>query len=153
MHKKIIAVIGTADATPSQYDVAYEIGAGIAQRGFVLLSGGRTGVMEASCRGAAEAGGVVVGLLPGASAAGANQWVAIPLATGLSNARNAVIAQAADLLLAVGGGPGTLSEIGLGLKAGKPVIGVGSFKVEGLIACRDATTALAQMDELNRDTP
>lgn len=86
--------------------------------------------MEAACRGAKEAGGATVGLLPGLDRRHANRWVDVAIPTGLGEARNALVARAADALVAVGGGFGTLSEIALALKAGTPVIGVGTWELE-----------------------
>jgi uncharacterized protein (TIGR00725 family) len=88
--------------------------------------------MEAACRGAKEAGGTTVGVLPGLDRAEANPYVDVALTTGLGEARNALVARSADALVAVAGGYGTLSEIALALKAGKPVIGLGSWAVEGV---------------------
>jgi uncharacterized protein (TIGR00725 family) len=88
--------------------------------------------MEAACRGAKAGGGTTVGILPGSDRAGANDWVDVALATGLGEARNALVARAADLLVAVGGEYGTLSEIALALKAGKRVVGIGTWDIEGV---------------------
>ena len=90
--------------------------------------------MEAACRGAKEAGGTTVGILPGADRAEANAYVDVAVATGLGEARNALVVRAADALIAVGGAYGTLSEIALALKAGKPVVGIGSWEIEGVEA-------------------
>jgi uncharacterized protein (TIGR00725 family) len=99
-----------------------------------LICGGRTGVMEAAARGAARAGGLTLGLLPGDDIALANPFIAVPLATGLGEMRNAVIARAAFCLVAVGNSHGTLSEIALGLRFGKAVFGLaGAAEVEGVV--------------------
>jgi uncharacterized protein (TIGR00725 family) len=116
--------------------LAEAVGRGIAARGAVLLTGGRTGVMEAASRGARDAGGFTVGVLPGANAAESppNPYVELPLYTGLGEARNWVNVCASDVLIAIGGGFGTLSEIALALKARKPVVLLGSwlFEMEGV---------------------
>lgn len=83
--------------------------------------------MAAACRGAKEAGGTTLGILPGADRSAANEWVDVAVATGLGEARNALVVRAADALVAVGGGYGTLSEVALALKAAKPVIGLGTW--------------------------
>ncbi len=88
--------------------------------------------MEAACRGAKEAGATTVGILPGTDRAAANAFVDVALPTGLGEARNALVVRAADALVAVGGGHGTLSEIALALKAGKRVVGLGTWDIEGV---------------------
>lgn len=88
--------------------------------------------MEAACRGAKRAGGTTVGLLPGLDRANANAHVDVALPTGLGEARNAVVVRAADAVIAVGGGYGTLSEIALALRQGKPVVGLGTWEIEGI---------------------
>jgi hypothetical protein len=104
--------------------LAYEVGLGIAAQGWNLVCGGLGGVMEAAARGAAENGGTTIGILPGYRHDEANPHIKIAIPTGLGHARNAVIAACADGLIAVGGEHGTLSEIALGLKLGKPVVDI-----------------------------
>jgi uncharacterized protein (TIGR00725 family) len=99
--------------------------------------------MEAACRGASEAGGQTVGILPGTDRAAANAFVEIAIPTGLGEARNALVVRAADGLIAVGGGYGTLSEIALALKAGKRVVGLDSWDIEGVVAVADPAAAVA----------
>jgi len=128
-----IAVIGASAATAEQYRAAQAVGAALADAGAVLVCGGRGGVMEAACRGAAEHGGVAVGLLPGSDRREANQWVTIALPTGIGELRNGLIVRAADAVIAVGGAYGTLSEIALALAAGKPVVGVAdTWEIDGV---------------------
>lgn len=117
-----IAVIGPREAQPAEREIAYALGAGLASLGLTLLCGGKTGVMEAACEGAAAAGGLSIGLLPDGEWEAANPFVGVPIATGIGVARNAIIARAALALIAVGGGYGTLSEIALGLQFGRPVL-------------------------------
>lgn len=143
----IVAVVGAADCDAAALAAAEAIGRGVAARGWTLLTGGRTGVMEAASRGAALAGGLVVGLLPGPDTAGANPWVAVPLATNLGNARNAVIVQAASAVVAVAGGWGTLSEIALARKCGRPVVAIGHGQaLPEVVAVGDAAAALRQLE-------
>jgi uncharacterized protein (TIGR00725 family) len=112
--------------------LAEDVGRGLGSAGAVVVCGGRGGVLEAACRGAAGAGGMAVGILPGADRGEANEFVTVAIATGLGEARNALVAQAADALVAVGGAYGTLSEIALALAAGTPVVGLDSWEIEGL---------------------
>jgi uncharacterized protein (TIGR00725 family) len=88
--------------------------------------------MEAACRGAKRAGGTTVGILPGTDRGEANEFVDVAIPTGLGEARNALVVRAADAVIAVGGGYGTLSEIALALKAGQRVVGLGSWDIEGV---------------------
>ena len=117
-----VAVIGPRAASERERQAALAVGAGLAGLGIVLLCGGKGGVMEAACEGAATAGGLSVGLLPDTEWQAANRFVTIPLATGIGEARNAIIARAALALVAIGGGYGTLSEIALALQFGRPVL-------------------------------
>jgi uncharacterized protein (TIGR00725 family) len=122
---------------------AESVGRELAQRGVVVVCGGLGGAMEAACRGAKEAGGTTVGLLPGADRGRANPYVDVAVATGLGEARNALVARAADALVAVGGGYGTLSEIALALRAGKRVVGLGSWEIAGMENVQSAADAAA----------
>lgn len=108
---------------------AETVGRGLAESGAIVVCGGLGGVMEAACRGAREAGGTAVGILPGTERSAANRWVDVAIPTGLGEARNALVVRAADVLIAVGGAYGTLSEVALALKAGKPVIGVSTWRL------------------------
>jgi uncharacterized protein (TIGR00725 family) len=125
-------VVGPGDASPEQQAVAAEVGRLLALRGAVIVCGGLGGVMEAACRGASGEGGLAVGILPGLDRGAANPHVSVAVATGLGEARNALVVRAADALIAVGGAYGTLSEIALALKAGKPVIGLGTWEIDGV---------------------
>jgi uncharacterized protein (TIGR00725 family) len=147
-----IAVVGPGrDASDADLAIAEEVGAGVGEAGAVLVCGGLGGVMEAACRGARQRGGITVGLLPGADRADANAWVTLALPTGLGEVRNALVVRAADAVIAVGGGWGTLSEIALALRAQLPVIGVGTWelaragsRVDGALAAEDGRTAVAE---------
>jgi len=124
-----VAVCGSGSSIPEMIDLADQVGAELARRGAVVVCGGLGGVMEGACRGAKEAGGTTLGILPGRARADANPYVDVAIATGLGELRNGLVAACADALIAVGGGYGTLSEIAFALKAGKPVVGVGSWSV------------------------
>ncbi len=152
-----IGVIGEQDARPEMRRLAEEVGREVARRGGVLVCGGLGGVMEAASRGAAEAGGVVVGILPGTRAEDANPYVTFPVVTGLGEARNVIVVRSSDALVAVGGGYGTLSEIAYALKLGVPVVGLGTWELsrqglEGdpIVRARDAAEAVALAWELAR---
>ena len=125
--KLIIGVIGAGNATSLALDNAYQVGRLIAERGAVLVCGGLGGVMEAASRGCVEAGGDVLGILPGDSAATANPYVTLPIITAMGHARNIIIAQTANALVAIGGEYGTLSEIAISLKIEKPVVQLDSW--------------------------
>ena len=126
----IIGVIGSATCDAKTAALARKVGREIARRGAVLVCGGRSGVMEAACQGARTEGGLTVGILPGPDRGEANPFVDLAIATGLGEARNAIVVRAADSVVAVGGGFGTLSEIGLALKMGRPVIGLGTWELQ-----------------------
>jgi uncharacterized protein (TIGR00725 family) len=135
-----VAVIGPGDE-PSV--AAAEVGRLLAERGAVVVCGGRGGAMEAACRGGKKAGGLTVGILPGSDRSEANPYVDVVLPTGLGEARNALVVGAADVVIAIGGGYGTLSEIALALKARKRVIGLGTWEIEGVTAAESPEAAVA----------
>jgi uncharacterized protein (TIGR00725 family) len=122
-----VGVVGPGTDDPVLDAKAEEVGRLIADAGAVLICGGLGGVMAAACRGASVAGGVTVGLLPGEDRHTANAWVSVPVATGIGELRNALIVRTSDVLIAIGGEYGTLSELALALKAGKPVVGLGTW--------------------------
>jgi len=122
--KPIIAVIGGSTCTTAETAVAEETGRLLAQRGAVLVCGGLSGVMEAAARGAQANRGTTVGILPGADPRAANEYIDVPLATGLGEMRNFLIVRTAHAVIAIGGGVGTLSEIALAQRIGKPVVGL-----------------------------
>ncbi|MCG6553653.1 MAG: TIGR00725 family protein [Candidatus Magnetominusculus sp. LBB02] len=138
----IAGVIGGRDVTPWHIEQAEEVGRLIALKGSLLICGGLGGVMEAACKGAKDSGGTTIGILPEGDRTKANVHVAIPVATGMGVARNAIIAQTADVLIAIGGSYGTLSEIAYGLQFNKPVIGLGTWAVQGVIAAETAAEAV-----------
>ena len=144
-----VAVVGPGEAGPEEAAAAEAVGRELAERGAVVVCGGLGGVMEAACRGARAGGGTTVGILPGSERDAANAFVDVAVATGLGEARNAVVVRTADALIAVGGAYGTLSEIAFALKAGKPVLGLGSWEIEGVEPAADperaAEAALARL--------
>jgi hypothetical protein len=123
----LVAVCGGSAASAEEVRVAEEVGRLLAVRGAVVVCGGLGGVMEGACRGAAAAGGLTVGLLPGDDPDAANSHVGLALATGLGELRNGLIARACRGMIAIGGGYGTLSEVALMLRLGRPVCTLGSW--------------------------
>jgi uncharacterized protein (TIGR00725 family) len=124
-----IAVVGPDAASPEEVSLARAVGAGLAQLGATVVCGGLGGVMEGACRGAREAGGRTVGILPGADRAAANAFVDVAIPTGMGELRNGLVVRAADAMIAIGGAFGTLSEIALALKGGCPVVGLGTWEL------------------------
>jgi hypothetical protein len=140
-----VAVVGAGDASDAQAWLAEEVGAALAEAGAVVVTGGLGGVMEAASRGAKSRRGQTLGLLPGEDRSAANGWVDVAVATGMGELRNGLIVRSADALIAVGGGAGTLSEIALALKAGKPVVGLGSWDIEGMVQATDPRDAVLRV--------
>lgn len=144
-----IAVIGARDSTDAQLATAEALGAGLASQGLTVLCGGLDGVMTAVAKGAAEAGGHVVGILPEADWRAANPYVTTVIASGVGLARNAIIAEAGLCLIAVGGGFGTLSEMAYGKQFHRPVFALANaLKVDGVAYLDDVPAALAAVDRV-----
>ena len=122
----MIGVIGAGSCPKKIEELALEVGREIAHSGGIVVCGGLGGVMAAAARGAKEAGGYTIGILPGPSIHDANAYIDFPIATNMGHARNAIIAQTSEALIAVAGGYGTLSEIALALKMGKGVVALAS---------------------------
>jgi hypothetical protein len=145
MKKKpaIIGVIGSSAPSMAGLELAFQVGQGIGNAGAVLVTGGLGGVMAAASRGCAEAGGLVLGILPGADPKTANPYVDIVIPSGMGHARNVLVAQTAQALIAVEGALGTLSEIAIGLKMGRPVyLLCSALQVEGAIPVETAHMAV-----------
>jgi uncharacterized protein (TIGR00725 family) len=138
-----VAVCGPGDATADEQACAEAVGAGLARAGAVVVCGGLGGVMEAACRGAAGAGGVTIGVLPGLDRAAANEFATVAIPTGMGELRNGLIVRAADAVIAVGGAYGTLSEVALALKTGTPVFAVGSWDLPDVVAVDSAEGAVS----------
>lgn len=122
-----ISIVGSGDATGPLYERAREVGRLVAMRGGVVVCGGLSGVMEAAARGAAESGGVAIGVLPDEDRGLANEYLSYSVATGTGQARNLAVVCSGDAVIAVGGEYGTLSEIGLAKKVGRPVVAISSW--------------------------
>jgi uncharacterized protein (TIGR00725 family) len=152
--KKIVSVIGGGSCPPEDARVARELGRLLAEQGYVVLTGGLGGVMEAASRGASEAGGEVIGVLPGLVREEANPYVGIVLTTGIREARNVIVATSGHAVVAVGGGLGTLSEIAFALKHGRPVFGLGTWTLpehrvprEGVVVVDTPAEAVERIGE------
>jgi uncharacterized protein (TIGR00725 family) len=143
--KSIIAVIGGRKTEKSLLKEAEETGRLIAEKGAVLVCGGLGGVMEAASRGAKAGGGLTVGILPQNDPKEANQFIDIPVVTGLGIGRNVIIARTANALIAVGGEYGTLSEIAFALQMGKPVVGIKTWDIKGVVAVENAADAVERV--------
>lgn len=148
---KIIGVIGQGrDCSAELLKDAEEVGFRIVQKGAILICGGLGGVMEAACRGAKKGGGTTIGVLPGTDKFSANEFVDIPIVTGLGEARNSIIVRTADALIAIGGKYGTLSEIAFALSFGKPVVGLNTWKnIDAMIHVSSPAEAVATIFKIN----
>ncbi len=124
MRKTHIGVIGAGECSPEAFEIAHEVGRLVAQREWVLICGGLGGVMEGAAKGCSAGGGMAVGLLPGTDRYSANPYIALAIPTGMGEARNVLVVRASDVIVAIAGEYGTLSEIGFALKIGKPVVGL-----------------------------
>ncbi len=149
MKQKItISVIGGHQMTKKTEQLAHDVGKMVAQLGAVLVCGGLDGVMLAACRGAQEAGGVTIGILPGKNKKDANPFIDIALPTSIGLARNAIVACSADIIVALPGSYGTSSEISYGLIFDRPVIDLGGWNIPGMIPARNIEEAQRKIKEL-----
>lgn len=141
--QKIIGVIGGSVCSKEIYEIAYEVGKNIAESGNILICGGTGGVMEAACKGAYEAGGLTIGILPGKLKEESNKWVKIPIVTGMGMARNIIIIRSADVVIAIDGEYGTLMELAICGKLNKPLVKIKvPFKIDIGIEAEDAKSAV-----------
>jgi uncharacterized protein (TIGR00725 family) len=149
---RTIAVVGPNEADDELCRIAYEVGQLVAGRGDTVVTGGLGGVMEAASRGARDAGGLVIGLLPGSDAGVANDAVRVAIPTGLGELRNALIVRSADGVIAVGGSWGTMSEIALAMRAGTPVVCIKGWNINdhsgSPVILENATSAAEAIDVL-----
>jgi len=146
-----IAVIGAADPTPEEYEAAHIVGSLIAKNHETLVCGGLYGVMEAACKGAKEQVGLTIGIVPDTGKG--NQYLDIVIRTGLGHARNVIVAQSADAVIAIGGSYGTLSEIAIALKMKRPVFGVKTWDIDGVIRCPTPGEAVLRAVHAARQSP
>jgi uncharacterized protein (TIGR00725 family) len=142
----IVGVVGAGYCDDAIARIAEEVGERLARRGLVVLTGGRGGVMEAASRGAKKGDGLTIGVLPGDRREDANRYVDIPIVTGFGEARNVIVARTAEVLVAIAGEYGTLSEIALALKMGRPVIGLHTWSLaKDVIVVEDPEQAVEKV--------
>lgn len=141
-HRIRIGVIGGASPEKKWLAVAFEVGTFIAKNNGVLVCGGLGGIMESAAKGAKQAGGLTLGILPGNSPQDANSFIDIAMATGLGYTRNSLVAMNSDTLIAINGEYGTLSEIAFGIIYGKKVIGIGTWDIKGVQTVSSAEEAV-----------
>ncbi len=142
-----VGVIGGNKCSEKDYKVARELGRLIAVNGWILVCGGRQGVMEAACKGAKEKGGITIGILPGIDSEESNSYVDVKIPTGLGNARNVMVVRASDCLVAIDGKYGTLSEIAFALTEGKKVYGLNTWDIEGVEKADGAESVINRIRE------
>jgi uncharacterized protein (TIGR00725 family) len=145
-HLQPVAILGPGDGGHAECEAAYAVAHALASAGMVVVCGGRSGVMAAASRGAVEAGGFVVGILPEDDDRNANKWLSVAIPTGMGEMRNAIIARSGVCLIAIGGNMGTLSEMAMGLKWGKPVFVIhGDVKLPGAVQASDVNDMLTKV--------
>lgn len=131
--KPRIGVIGASEAGADEYKAAELIGSEIARRGGIVICGGMGGVMEAASKGANSQNGLVVGILPGKNYNEGNEYINIPIVTGFGHGRNIIVVSSSEIIIAIGGSFGTLSEISFALRLNIPVIGLNTWNVSDQI--------------------
>ena len=141
-----VSVIGGGSATGETYETARSVGRALGERGHDVVCGGLSGVMEGVCRGANEAGGRTIGILPGEDPRTANEYVDVPIVTGLGNARNVLVVLNGEAAIAVAGRHGTLSEIGHALDFGRPVVGIETHEIPGVEAVETPEEAVEYVE-------
>ena len=144
----VIAVIGGHRCSQKVEEIATKIGKIVAKVGAILVCGGLGGVMMAACKGASSQGGLTIGILPGESKEAANPYVKIAIPTGLGHARNVLFVKRADIVIAIDGSHGTLSEIAFALQYEKPVIGINTWDIDGIIKAGSAEEAEERLRDL-----
>ena len=141
-----VSVIGGSTVTESEAEAARAVGRHLAERGHTVVCGGYGGVMEAACRGASEAGGHTIGILPSDDPDDANPYVDEPIATGLGHARNPLVVMNGKAVIAVDGGSGTLSELGYAGVYDRPTAGIGTHDADHVEAVENATEAVRYVE-------
>jgi uncharacterized protein (TIGR00725 family) len=146
-----IGVIGAGNASPEEYEAARTVGNLIAENHEILVCGGLSGVMEAACKGARERKGSTVGIVP--DTGNGNQYLDVVIRTGQGYARNVIVVQSSDAVIAIGGGYGTLSEIAIALKTAHPVFGLKTWEIEGVLKCATPEEAVLKAVRAARRSP
>jgi uncharacterized protein (TIGR00725 family) len=146
-----VSVIGSSQCSDRGAERAVGVGRVLAERGHDLVCGGLDGVMRHACRGASEAGGRTIGILPGADRSAANPHVETAIATGIGSARNVLVVLNGDAVIAVEGATGTLSELGHALDVGRPVAGLGTHRIDGLDGIEHVDSAAAAVDHVEAE--
>jgi len=150
MRKKVISVIGGHSCKKEVEQIAHELGKKLAKVADYLVSGGLSGTMKAVCNGFKANGGVTIGIIPSYSKSDANEFVDIVIPTGMGLARNVMVVQAGDIVVALPGEYGTLSEIAYCLQFGKPVISLNSWDIPGIIKVKTVDEAVQKVKQLLR---
>ena len=146
-----IAVIGARDCQRELYEKGVNLGTLLAENGYTVICGGLSGIMEAVCKGAQQNGGLTIGILPGDDPDDANQYVRIPIATGMGISRNLIIIRSAQAVIAINGGYGTLSELAFALQLNKPVIGIGTWEIsKEIINVKSPEQAINKLNSILR---
>jgi len=148
MHKRVVSVIGGHKCTDEVEQLAQKLGKKLAKVAEILVSGGLSGTMKAVCQGFKAGGGLTIGIIPSYSKKDANEFVDIPIPTGLGLARNVLVVQAGDIVVALPGEYGTLSEIAYCMQFGKPVISLGSWDMPGVIKVKTVEEAVEKVKEV-----
>jgi len=148
MRKKVVTVIGGHSCTKEVEQIAQELGKKLAKVAGILISGGLSGVMEAVCKGFKSSGGLTIGIIPGYNKADANEYVDIVIPTGMGLARNVLVVKSADVIIALPGITGTLSEIAYGLQFRIPVISLNSWEIPGVIKVNSVDEAIEQATKI-----
>lgn len=143
-----ISIIGGSKCSKRDYKIAQEVGRLIAQEGWTLVCGGRTGIMEAACRGAKEAGGTTVGILPSIDSKEANKYLDVNIPTGLGYARNVLVVRASEIIIAISGKYGTLSEIAFAFNEDRYVIGINTWKIKGVVQVKTPQQAISRIKRI-----
>lgn len=146
----LVGIIGGSKVDEKTAKLAEETGKRIAEKGYVLICGGMSGVMESACKGAKSSGGLTIGILPGKDRSEGNPYIDIPIVTAMSHARNAIIVRSADVLIAIDGKYGTLSEIALAKVIDKPVIGLNTWDISGVTNVKTVEEAIKEVEKIVR---
>ncbi len=144
---RVISVIGSSNANEEEYEVAYQVGKELAKRNIAVVCGGRTGVMEAVCKGAKEEGGLTIGIMPSYDGHEANPYVDLKINTGMSWNRNPIVVASGDMVIAIGGHWGTLSEIAYALILGKYVVGYRTHDIGGIEKVNSPDEIIRKVEE------